>query len=268
MASDDEMWWEELERAEAEVLSPGSEEVEEFFRRQAVALRSPSSSSVPSSRRWRDLRWRHRMLEASESPTRLGWADSPTSEEEEEETSEEVAVEEEGSQQSEEEVAVEEEGSQQSEEVAMAVEEKEEEVVTEVVESSGEEVVVEEEVAMEDEPVEEIPGCIRGSRPKCRAEPQVVEEPQEEEEEDDHYVPGWDDDWTAEDWRIWDMVIKAGGKNKGRKRRNEMFARFKYLMSTGQWVGTECHPLAREGRFEAKAKSRSSRPSSSSCQGG
>ena len=259
MASDDEMWWEELERAE--VPSPGSEEVEEFFRRQAVALRSPSSSSVPSSRRWRDLRWRHRMLEATESPTRLGWADSPTSEEEEEETSEEVAseevaVEEEGSQQSEEEVAVEEEGSQQSEEVAMAVEEKKEE-----------EVVVEEEVAMEDEPVEEIPGSIRGSRPKCRAEPQVVEEPQEEEE-DDHYVPGWDDDWTAEDWRIWDMVIKAGGKNKGRKRRNEMFARFKYLMSTGQWVGTECHPLAREGRFEAKAKSRSSRPSSSSCQGG
>ena len=77
MASDDEMWWEELERAEAEVLSPGSEEVEEFFRRQAVALRSPSSSSVPSSRRWRDLRWRHRMLEASGVADEAGMGRQP-----------------------------------------------------------------------------------------------------------------------------------------------------------------------------------------------
>ncbi|OLP88873.1 hypothetical protein AK812_SmicGene29738 [Symbiodinium microadriaticum] len=98
MASDDEMWWEELERAEEP--SPGSEEAVEFF--------WGAGASVPSSRRWRDLRWRHRMLEKTDSPTRLGRADSPTSEEA-------TSLEKE---------AVEEEGSQQREEEAMAVEGK------------------------------------------------------------------------------------------------------------------------------------------------
>lgn len=162
-------------------------------------------------------------------------------------------------------------------------EELEEEEETEVVvleeeaeknEEDMEEVVLEEEVAKKDEKMEEVvleeegvekdekmegettaveEGSIRGSRPKARPQPLASEE--------DGDLDLKEGQWTQEDWEIWKMVVKVGGKNKGKKRREELFRRFKYLRKTGQWVGDEPHPLGREARFEARPKHA---PSSSS----
>ena len=73
---------------------------------------------------------------------------------------------------------------------------------------------------------------------------------------------GWNEEveeasgWTEEDWEIWREVLRAGGKNKGRKRRLEMFQRHKYLKAQGLWVGGRCHPEGREARMEARPKRR------------
>ena len=67
-------------------------------------------------------------------------------------------------------------------------------------------------------------------------------------------------EWTDEDWQIWADVLRCSGKNKGQKRRLEMFRRFKYLRHSGEWVGTSPNELGKVARTSARPKSAGSRP--------
>ena len=69
-----------------------------------------------------------------------------------------------------------------------------------------------------------------------------------------------DTEWTDEDWQIWADVLRCSGKNKGQKRRLEMFRRFKYLRQSGEWVGTSPNDFGKVARTSARPKSAGSRP--------
>ena len=69
-----------------------------------------------------------------------------------------------------------------------------------------------------------------------------------------------DTQWSDEDWEIWADVLRCSGKNKGQKRRLEMFRRFKYLRQQGQWVGTTPNDHAKSARMSACPKSSGGKP--------
>ena len=69
-----------------------------------------------------------------------------------------------------------------------------------------------------------------------------------------------DTQWSDEDWEIWADVLRCSGKNKGQKRRLEMFRRFKYLRQQGQWVGTTPNDHAKSARMSARPKSSGGKP--------
>ena len=69
-----------------------------------------------------------------------------------------------------------------------------------------------------------------------------------------------DTQWSDEDWEIWADVLRCSGKNKGQKRRLEMFRRFKYLRQQGQWVGTTPNEHAKSARMSARPKSSGGKP--------
>ena len=69
-----------------------------------------------------------------------------------------------------------------------------------------------------------------------------------------------DTQWSDEDWEIWADVLRCSGKNKGQKRRLEMFRRFKYLRQQGQWVGTTPNDHVKSARMSARPKSSGGKP--------
>ena len=136
-------------------------------------------------------------------------------------------------------------------------------------EKEREEVALEEVVSKEKEEKEEVEAveetvCEEKEEKMVEEEAQVVEEPRSrdifQEVENEEVEEGWNEEveegWTEEDWEIWREVLRAGGKNKGRKRRLEMFQKHKYLKAQGLWVGRRCHPEGREARIEARPKRR------------
>ena len=75
---------------------------------------------------------------------------------------------------------------------------------------------------------------------------------------DVYSLPG--QEWTEEDWQIWREVLKCSGKNRGQKRKQEMFRRFKFLRQQGEWAGDTPHPAAKKARLQARPKSSAGKP--------
>ena len=53
-----------------------------------------------------------------------------------------------------------------------------------------------------------------------------------------------DQGWTAEEWKLWTEAVRASNKkgSKGRKRKLQLYERFRSLKEQGLWKGTDPKP--------------------------